>query len=97
VTKEAKAGENIAKGSFMVYGKTKYFHPKLEYAIGVVDEDVIGGPIDAIKSKTKLFVTVIPGREKKSALAKKIRSKLKGGDLDDIIKFLPAGGGEVKK
>ena len=97
VTKEAKAGENIAKGSFMVYGKTKYFHPKLEYAIGVVDEDVIGGPIDAIKSKTKLFVTVIPGREKKSALAKKIRSKLKGGDLDGIIKFLPAGGGEVKK
>ena len=53
--------------------------------------------INAIKKKTKVFVTVMPGREKKSAMAKKIRSKLKGGDLDDIIKFLPAGGSEIKK
>ena len=30
-------------------------------------------------------------------LAEKIKAKLKGGDLDDIIKFLPAGGGEIKK
>ncbi|PIN75212.1 hypothetical protein COV17_04085 [Candidatus Woesearchaeota archaeon CG10_big_fil_rev_8_21_14_0_10_36_11] len=97
VTKEAKAGENLAKGSFMVYGKTQYHHPKLEYALGIVNDEVIGGPVDAIKSATKNYVIVFPGREKKSALAKKIKSKLKSGDLDDIIKFLPAGGSEVKK
>jgi predicted ribosome quality control (RQC) complex YloA/Tae2 family protein len=97
VTKEAKSGESLAKGSFMVYGKTTYLHPKLEYAIGLVEEEIIGGPKSAIEKKTKNFILVIPGREKKSALAKKIKSKLKGGDLDDIVKFLPAGGGEIKK
>jgi hypothetical protein len=30
-------------------------------------------------------------------MAKKIKAKLKGGDLDEIIKFLPAGGAEIKK
>ncbi len=97
VSKEAQAGESLSRGSFMVRGKTLYLHPKVQYAIGLVEEQIIGGPINAVKEKAKNFIVVIPGREKKSALAKKIKSKLKGGDLDDIIKFLPSGGGEVKK
>jgi predicted ribosome quality control (RQC) complex YloA/Tae2 family protein len=97
VTKEAQSGEYMSKGSFMVRGKTTYLHPKVNYAIGLLNDEIIGGPITAIKKKTANFVIVIPGREKKSSSAKKIRSRLKGGDLDDIIKFLPAGGAEVKK
>tara|TARA_Y100000310_G_scaffold327016_1_gene392740 strand:+ start:110 stop:901 length:792 start_codon:yes stop_codon:yes gene_type:complete len=101
VSKEAQAGEHLAKGSFMVRGETKYLHPKLEYAIGLVVtgevEQIIGGPESAVKSKTEKYIIVISGREKKSSLAKKIRSKLKGGDLDEIIKFLPAGGGMIRK
>ena len=81
----------------MVRGKTTYLHPQVNYAIGLLDDEIIGGPITAIKKKTANFVIVVPGREKKSSSAKKIRSRLKGGDLDDIIKFLPAGGAEVKK
>ncbi|NQV90965.1 DUF814 domain-containing protein [Candidatus Woesearchaeota archaeon] len=102
VTKEAQSGESLSKGSFMVYGKTEYLHPKLEYAIGIFEDEqgnkeIIGGPVDAIKYKTKNYIVVVAGRDKKSAMAKKIKSKLKGGDLDDIIKFLPAGGVEMKK
>ena len=97
VSKEAQSGEYMSKGSFMVRGKTNYLHPKLEYAIGLLNEEIIGGPISAIKKKTNKFIVVIPGKEKKSSLAKKIKSRLKGGDLDEIIKFLPAGGGVVKK
>ena len=97
VSKEAQSGEFMAKGSFMIRGKTNYLHPKLEYAFGLLDEQVIGGPLTAVKSRTKNFMVVVPGKEKKSALAKKIKNKLKGGDLDEIIKFLPAGGGEIKK
>ncbi|MBI2112362.1 DUF814 domain-containing protein [Candidatus Woesearchaeota archaeon] len=114
VTKEAQSGEHLAKGSFMIMGKTLYLYPRLEYAIGLVrvesgeadkenhpdgksiQEQVIGGPVSAVSSKTANFIIVIPGKEKKSSLAKKIKQKLKGGDLDEIIKFLPAGGGEVK-
>ena len=32
VTKEAKPGEYIGKGSFMVYGKTKYLHPNRRFS-----------------------------------------------------------------
>ena len=97
VSKEAKAGEHLSKGSFMIYGKTTYLHPKLEYAIGLVEEQIIGGPVAAVKKKTDNYLIVVSGREKKSTLAKKMKAKLKGGDLDDIIKFLPAGGGEIQK
>jgi predicted ribosome quality control (RQC) complex YloA/Tae2 family protein len=97
VSKEAQSGEYMSKGSFMVRGKSTFVYPKLEYAIGLFNEEIIGGPLTAIKKRTNKFVKVIPGKFKKSALAKKIRSKLKGGDLDDIIKFLPAGGAEIKK
>ena len=106
VTKEAKAGEHLGKGSFMIMGKTSYIYPKLECAIGLIAIEqkegspgyqIIGGPISAVEHQTKNYLVIIPGKEKKSSLAKKIRSKLKGGELDDIIKFLPAGGGEVKR
>ncbi len=97
VTKEARPGEYIPKGSFMIYGKTQYLHPKLEYAIGLVDETIIGGPRSAIEKQTKNFMSVIPGKENKGAMAKKIKHKLKGGDLDEITKFLPAGGAEIKR
>jgi len=97
VSKEAQPGEHLAKGSFMVYGKTNYLRPELRYAIGLVDEEIIGGPLSAVSVKTDNFIVVVSGREKKSKLAKKIKSLLKGGDLDDIIKFLPSGGGDIKK
>jgi len=97
VTKEAKSGEFVPKGSFMIYGKTSYLHPSLEYAIGLVEDQIIAGPRSAVAAKTKNFVVVIPGRESKGVLTKKIKQKLKGGDLDEIMIFLPAGGGEIKK
>jgi len=97
VSKTAESGEYMGKGSFMIRGKTNYLYPKLEYALGLVGEEIIGGPIKAVETKTKNFVRIIQGKESKSNLAKKIKHKLKGGDLDEIIRFLPAGGGEIKK
>ena len=81
----------------MIYGKTQYFHPNLEYALGLAGENIIGGPATAVEKQTKNFVIVIPGKENKGALAKRIKHKLKGGDLDEIITFLPAGGAEIRK
>lgn len=96
VSKETESGEYMAKGSFMVRGKTHYLHPKLEYAIGMSAGQILGGPLSAIAPQTTAHVIVVPGEEKKSALAKKIKSKLKGGDLDEITSFLPAGGADLK-
>ena len=97
VSKDAQPGEFLAKGSFMIKGKTNYLKPKMEYAVALVNDEIIGGPVNAIKSQTKKYVLIISGRNKKSALAKKIKAKLGGGDLDDIIKFIPSGGAEISK
>ncbi len=97
VSKEAKAGEYMAKGSFMIRGKTHYLHPTMEYAIGLFEGEIIGGPEAAVKKQTSAYVLVIPGEETKGTLVKSIKYKLGGGELDDIMKFLPAGGAKMKK
>jgi len=91
VSKKAKSGEFMPKGAFMVYGKTQYLRPNLEMAIGIRGEQIIGGPVSAIKKNAEKFVVVVPGKLKKSDVAKKIRKKI-GGDLDEIERFLPSGG-----
>ncbi len=98
VSKEAKAGEYMAKGAFMIYGKKlKHFNPDLKLAIGIKDGVIIGGPVSSVKKNADKFVIVIQGKGKTAAIAKKIQKKLKGGDLDDIIRMLPAGGCEISK
>ncbi|MBI2666151.1 hypothetical protein HYX13_00915 [Candidatus Woesearchaeota archaeon] len=105
VSKEAKAGEYLTKGSFMIYGKKTSAFPQLKYAVGLIpnserqSEQIIGGPEAAVEKKTKNYILIIPsaGNEKKSDIAKKIKAKLKGGDLDEIMEFVPTGGGEIGK
>ncbi|RMF55014.1 DUF814 domain-containing protein [Candidatus Woesearchaeota archaeon] len=96
VTKEAKAGEFMPKGAFMIKGKTTYIRPEIKLAIGEKNGEIIGGPVDSIKKQTKNFVVIVQGAKKPSEVAKKIRAKL-GGDIDEIIRMLPAGGCEIEK
>ena len=100
VSKVANPGEVLAKGSFMIRGKTNYFHPNLEFAAGIDllrEGELLLGPQLMIKHKVKDFVVIVPGRDKKSVIAKKLKSVFKQGDIDEIVAKLPAGGSEVKK
>ncbi len=96
LTKTPRSGEYVGKGAFIVNGKTEYLHPKLEIAIGIKDDKVIGGPVNAIRKNSDKFVIITQGKEKASDTAKKIK-KVIGGDLDEIITFIPAGGSKVQK
>ena len=95
VTKEAKAGEFIARGAFMVYGKKNELSAECKLAIGLKEGIIIGGPIESIKAQTDNFVIIIQGNQKASATAKKIKLKLKGGEIDDIIRMFPSGGSKI--
>ena len=97
VSKEAKAGEYIAKGSFMIYGKRNFETVSVKIAVGILpDGKVMGGPVDAVKKNCGKMVVLAQGRKKKSDIAKKIQKQI-GGDLDEIISALPAGEFHLEK
>ena len=93
VSKKTKAGEYMGKGAFMVYGKSNYVENKINLAIGVtLNKAVMAGPEEAIKKNCEKYVSLRPGEEKASSIAKKINYKLGGNlDLDEIIRSLPGG------
>lgn len=96
VSKKAQSGEYMQKGAFMIYGKVNYIDNKINLAIGNYEGKIMGGPISAVKKNCEKFVEIKVGRKKTSEVAKKIQKKI-GGDLDEIIRALPAGGCEIKK
>ena len=89
VTKTAKAGEFLAKGAFYIQGSVTSYHPEMNYAVGMYEGKVMGGPVSAIKKHCKDCVEIVQGDEKLSDVAKQIK-KMIGGVLDDILRALPA-------
>jgi predicted ribosome quality control (RQC) complex YloA/Tae2 family protein len=88
VSKVANPGEHLPKGAFMIRGETKYFHPGMEYAVGVYEDKVMGGPLSTIQKHCKVFVEIEQGNSKISDVAKFVKKTI-GGDLDEIIRILP--------
>lgn len=96
VSKEAKAGEYLTKGSFMIRGKTNYIDNNVNVAIGICDDgSIMAGPVEAVTKHCTRFVELLQGNDKTSVIAKKIKAKI-GGDLDDIIRAMPSGGCKFK-
>jgi hypothetical protein len=96
VTKEAKAGEYVGKGAFMMTGKIPRQLGKMEFAIGVFEGKPMGGPPSAVAANCPSAIGIVQGDEKPAVIAKKIRHVL-SGDLDDIIRVLPSGNLALKK
>ena len=97
VSKKTKAGEFMGKGAFMIYGKTNYINNKINLAIGInQNQQIMAGPLEAIKKHCEKYVELVQGDEKSSSVAKYIQHKI-GGSLDEIIRALPSGGFKVKK
>ncbi len=97
VSKKTQAGEYMGKGAFMIYGKTTYIDNKINLAVGMTrQQQVMSGPLDAVKKHCDKYVALEQGNEKASSVAKRIQYKI-GGLLDEIIRALPSGGFRVKK
>jgi predicted ribosome quality control (RQC) complex YloA/Tae2 family protein len=64
VSKKAPAGEYIAKGGFMIYGKKEYIkEAELRYAVGIQIEPlkVVSGPVENVRLKARYYAILIPG------------------------------------
>lgn len=91
VSKEAKAGEFMAKGAFMIYGKRTFVSCEVKIAVGMAaDSAIMGGPVSAVSKQCKKYVVLVPGDKKPSDIAKQIKHFV-GGELDEIMRVLPAG------
>lgn len=92
VSKQTESGEYATHGAFIIRGKKNTVPVTMELAIGSMNDGAImGGPRTAVEKHCKKYVFVVQGNEKTSDAAKKIQ-KLIGGDLNEIIATLPAGG-----
>lgn len=97
VSKTPPTGEYLTKGAFMVYGeKTWHKNVELGLALGICEGEVIGGPEEAIRHHAKAYVAIGIGQMSQGKAAKKVRAILGEGDLDEIQRFLPAGGSAVR-
>jgi predicted ribosome quality control (RQC) complex YloA/Tae2 family protein len=96
LTKEAKPGEFVPKGGFITKGGLDYIDNKINLAIGNYKDHIMAGPIEAIKKHCKDYIELQSGKEKPGKIAKMIQYKIKG-ELDDIIRALPAGTFKFKK
>ncbi|MEM4246046.1 MAG: ribosome rescue protein RqcH [Candidatus Bathyarchaeia archaeon] len=112
LSKTPPSGEYIAKGMYMIYGKRNYIKGvRLGLAVGAyLEKDsprIIGGPVEAVRSKTSVYVEIIPSRTYRRRLAhevlqrlickapKDLRDKLKGIEIEEVQAFIPAGKGEI--
>jgi predicted ribosome quality control (RQC) complex YloA/Tae2 family protein len=95
VTKEAKSGEYVAKGSFMIYGKRKTYDAQIDLSIGYYTKDehkiIMAGPKRAIEKKCEEHTNLKQGTLKKGEIANKIMRKYKLATNDEILSALPPG------
>jgi len=97
LSKEAASGEYLTKGSFVVRGKRRTFTVIPRLAIAFKEGRVIAGPAAAVGQQAERVIEVVPGTTKTSSAAKEIRSLIGGGEIDDIVRALPAGGCKILK
>ncbi|RZN34195.1 MAG: fibronectin-binding domain-containing protein [Methanosarcinales archaeon] len=107
VSKTPEHGEFVAKGAFIIRGKRNYTkNVSIGVAIGITDGmELIGGPVSAVKKHAGYVIEIMPGRFNQNDLAKKIYrtySDVFGRQIkvvappDQIARFLPPGGSEIK-
>jgi len=113
LSKSPPPGQYLEKGAFIVRGKKNYVrNVQLRVAIGILGKEnqvvVVGGPSEAIKRQTNIYVEIVPGQQKSTTLAKQIRrlltektlsewrKQISEASLEEIQSFIPLGKGEFE-
>ncbi len=113
LSKSGPSGEFVAHGAFAVSGKRNWMRGvPLQLAVGVVggaNVRFVGGPVEAVKAKTKAYVTLVPGdlmgkkflNQILQALALKLikeqREKVEKASIEQIRAFVPYTKGRLTK
>jgi len=105
VSRRAPSGEYIPRGAYVIEGRRNFLKVTIEAAVGVASVEgeqlVICGPASAVELHSKVLTRIVPGRIKKSDLSRELQTKLRAAgfdvSIDELMRALPPGEGEIKK
>ena len=111
LSKSGPSGESVPHGAFFVVGKRNWTrNTPLRTAVGaVVNEEAcfVGGPVDAVRAKTKAYVVLVPGDLSGKELLKQVlksltlklskeqRERLGKTSIEQIREFIPYTKGSI--
>jgi predicted ribosome quality control (RQC) complex YloA/Tae2 family protein len=80
LSKSGPSGESVPHGAFFVVGKRNWIrNTPLRIAVGIIvgeETSFIGGPLEAVKAKTKNYLVILPGDLAGKELLKQILKSL---------------------
>lgn len=113
LSKSGPSGESVPHGAFFVVGKRNWYrNTPLRVAVGItVNEKTcfIGGPVEAVKSRTKTYAMIVPGDSTGKELLKQIlkslmlklpkeqREKTGKTSIEQIREFVPYTKGAISR
>jgi len=118
VKKGAPTGQYLPKGSFVIEGKRNFCKGvELKLSIGLIQIEnnrytIVCGPSNAIRRRSLVFASLLPGGSDPMNLAKKVKGEfvrvisefdsdladyLKKIVLDEIIRMLPSGQSKIER
>ena len=113
LSKSGPSGESVPHGAFAVVGKRNWTrNVPLKTAVGIIvneETSYVGGPVDAVKAKTKAYIVLSPGDTQGKDLLKQIlkslmlklpkeqREKAGKTSIEQIREFVPYTKGAIAK
>ncbi len=99
VSKQAESGEYLPHGAFVIRGKRNYVHDlAVRIAVGEVEVEghrkVMGGPVSALAARSSKYVVLVPGKQDRDAVAKRLAVTF-AVPIEEIVRALPPGGVEI--
>ncbi|HLN88497.1 MAG TPA: ribosome rescue protein RqcH [Candidatus Binatia bacterium] len=113
LSKSGPSGESVPHGAFFVVGKRNWSrNTSLKVAIGIAvgeETSFFGGPVNAVKAKTKAYVVIVPGSMTGKELLRQIlkslmlklpkeqREKAGKTSIEQIREFVPYTKGTINQ
>jgi len=101
VSKQAESGEFLPRGAFVVRGKRNYFHDlPVRLAIGEVEIEghrkIMGGPVSAVAARSSRYAVLLPGKEDREEVAKRLASVFTV-PMEEVVRVMPPGKVQIEE
>jgi predicted ribosome quality control (RQC) complex YloA/Tae2 family protein len=99
VSKQAESGEFLPRGAFVIRGKRNYFHDlPVRMAIGEIEVEghrkIMGGPVSAVAARATRYVVLVPGKEDREAVTKRLAAVF-AVPIEEVARAMPPGSVEI--